>query len=913
VFWEFWEYFIFSRRKNYEDSNRCFNKIYKILVGYINMKKGLVIFLFIAFLFSFVAADFSVDEFDVEEIYTPYELISGSINLTLDDEILDNLFTTNIDDKTISLREFLDLNKASKSCTPSDCSNDFSFYEPAKKKNFSVDSDGTWFGFVVEGDIRDIQDIEFSVFSDFGPSETIPLELQFFDDENFNWKFDKASDIFGDRNWSCYNASAEQTIGDITQNMYCEKFYLNEIPAMRIGGDIIVGDGEGEVEMKVYDSFGQEKDKCSFDPHYDDSCIASKGIFNGEYAICIRSDGDKGYDIKTETSGKNCGYLGKPSTADSRRDYAIFVRPALYSGAEKTSVKSSKDFNLVLNSEFYLYNKYSKNCEDGCVIPVFAKGVKQDLEISDVVLKYLTSDLAVTTSDVYSVEIKPGVVDFSGKLDLGLLGFDVGGPGKKEFVLSLGGKKVVEKDIEVLPAPVIKDVYPKNVPAGVLTSFIADVESDYNITSYVWSFGDGSKEVSQVNIVSHSYNKLGSYSLTLNVTDSQNLTSSKKFNILVGSPKEVLDSVFSEEEDYLNDTLKDIDKFSDWQEDSLKQILEIEKIKEDLSILKKRKSDATNDSEFLEIALALQNLDIPRKIFVSRTVDSVLVPDLDIIKPGIIAGVSGGSVGNFAEKYKQQIAAWQLENIAGGFNLQEVSVVRGSGREVLAAIYNFSFNSSDDAYFVIEKPRNELVFSKSLKFENDSSTIFSISKGRNNFEFLSSGGEADFFISPALSYFMVGLEIGPCNFNGICEPGENSSNCRHDCKPIGKAIFYVILSFIVLLIIYTFVQVWYMLRYENYLFKDRRHLFNLLNFVKNARNKGWDDTKIRRVLREQKWNGEQIVYVLKKSRGERTGLPEIIPISKLIDYYGKKRAKKSATENIGQNMGKFNKQRIQGI
>ena len=871
------------------------------------MKKTAVI-LIILFL-SFVCASAEADNPNLKKIYTPFELISGSINLTLEHEPLNSIFSTNVDDNKISLRDFLDANKIVKDCQPIDCSNNYGFSDSAEQKNFSVDSNGTWFGFVVNGNIKEIQDFEFSVLSDFDESSQIPLEFQFFDDKNFKWRFDKASEIFGDMNWSCYNASAVQETGDITQNIYCEKFYLKDIPAMKVGGDIITEDGTGDVEMKIYDAFGQEKAKCSFNPHNEKSCIAKMpGGFSGEYAICIRSDKDNGYDIKTEKSGKNCGWLGKPSTADSTRDFAIFMKPGLYAKAEKTIVKSAINFNLILSANFYIYNKYLRNCSGGCVIPVFARGASQNLQISNVKLKY-TSDLVKTETNVYKLNIEPAQVNFKGKLDLKFLGFEAGSKGKKNLKLYLGNTKLIDEDIEVLPAPIIRDIQPRNIPAGVEIFFIADADSEYNISSYLWNFGDGTKITSKANGASHVYNKIGSYTIILNATDIKGITASKSFPIVVGSPREIINNIFAEKKKNLNDTFADIGNFSDWQARKLREILNIENYAEEIDNLEKMKKNASTDNEFLEIALSLQELDIPRGVFTSSQRNFLIIPDAGNIKPEIIGRVSGESAGSFADTYRGQIASWQLENIEGRFETKEISVLKDSGREVILNSYALDFNAGNDAYFVVNKPRDELSFKTAYKFKNDSFAVFSILKGANNIEFASITGEAGFFFSPKLSTFLVGIEIGECNFNGVCESGrgENSSNCPNDCKPIGKAILYILLALFIVLVIYTMIQVWYMLRYENYLFRDRRYLFNLLNFIDNARKKLWDDRKIRQALKEQGWNGEQIIYALKKSRGERTGLLEIIPVSKIADYYEKKKALKSATENIGQNMGKFNK------
>jgi hypothetical protein len=172
------------------------------------------------------------------------------------------------------------------------------------------------------------------------------------------------------------------------------------------------------------------------------------------------------------------------------------------------------------------------------------------------------------------------------------------------------------------------------------------------------------------------------------------------------------------------------------------------------------------------------------------------------------------------------------------------------------------------------------------------------------------------FISPKLNTLALEADISPCNFNNVCEKdlGENSGNCRNDCKPVGKFIFYIILVFIFGVILYTAMQMWYKARYESYLFKDRKQLFNLVMFITNARARGMDDEKIKEMPKKQKWTNEKIIYALKKSRGERTGLYEIVPVERLFAYFRELKVKSNiATGNMGQNMGNINKSSVSGL
>jgi hypothetical protein len=84
-------------------------------------------------------------------------------------------------------------------------------------------------------------------------------------------------------------------------------------------------------------------------------------------------------------------------------------------------------------------------------------------------------------------------------------------------------------------APEINLNLPQNIYTGENAILDASKSFDYGtIVSYEWNFGDGTNGTGAV--VSHSYNKQGTYQLTLEVTDSNDLSSSETLTVTVGSP-----------------------------------------------------------------------------------------------------------------------------------------------------------------------------------------------------------------------------------------------------------------------------------------------------------------------------------------------------------------------------------------
>ena len=59
------------------------------------------------------------------------------------------------------------------------------------------------------------------------------------------------------------------------------------------------------------------------------------------------------------------------------------------------------------------------------------------------------------------------------------------------------------------------------------------------------------------------------------------------------------------------------------------------------------------------------------------------------------------------------------------------------------------------------------------------------------------------------------------------------------------------------------------------MFKNKNDLYNIANYIANAKKRGLDNSQIHESLRKSKWSPEQIRYALKKYTGKRTGMYEI--------------------------------------
>ena len=85
-------------------------------------------------------------------------------------------------------------------------------------------------------------------------------------------------------------------------------------------------------------------------------------------------------------------------------------------------------------------------------------------------------------------------------------------------------------------------------------------------------------------------------------------------------------------------------------------------------------------------------------------------------------------------------------------------------------------------------------------------------------------------------------------------------------------------------------QEWYKRKYESHLFKNRNSLYNIVQYIRQAKSKGIEEKKIKANLKKAGWSLEQIRYATKKHEGKRTGMIEIPnPLTKLKNLRKDKR------------------------
>jgi PKD repeat protein len=871
------------------------------------MKKGvLVVVMLIAFV-GIISASVDVSDSLIEDSYVYPENVSGFFVLDVEEVELDSNISINIDEQAMVFREFLDLNliNYASNCSTQDCFDSFNSVASGQE-SFDIVMNGEdkkYVGIVLQGEIEDITSFEINFSSDFVSQDELPLSFKFFNE--LVWDYDKVSDEYSaDKFFGCYNsslASASYSSLKVGSKAYCEKVSVpRDSKNLNVGG-LISGTHAADLKLSVYDSLTNGKGSCPLEDAGsggENECIIDGDFEKGDYYVCVNSpSGNTDFDISSESSGEKCGYFGTNFDGESSRDYGLYAQTSKYAAAESELIKSSSSLDLVGDLEQYLRDKYEYSqgvydCSSGCVLPIEISGISQNLELKNFKMRY--DEKGVGSKEVvelHEVERIPVTVDFSGKLVVDLLGFDVGTKsGEKNLIFYLDDENFFEKEIAVLVPPIIESISPENPPAGVEFEFILNVTSENKIQSYVWDFGDGEKETTDKRRIKHTYLLEDIYDVGVKVRDDEGLSSEKNFSIIAGDLESALDSRLVQSIKDLNNTREDILDFPSWYATYLSDLMGLSVFEEKIELIETEKVSANNDTEFLALLNELRNLGYPQKLFFSETLDGeILIKDLNDIDAGIVAKALNLGSGGSYENYLDEILRWQFNYISSDLEKKKVSVVRSDGGEDLINVYDLEVvsNASDEGYLVVKHPEGiVLKDSSSVLDSGENYIVVSVApNAKKTIEFYTIGGEEPvIFVSPSLSLFSpdTGGEI-------------------HNTGKYWKKVIYWILGIVIFgLVLYTVLQVWYRLKYERFLFKDGDYLFNLVMFIDNSIRRGVSEKEVFKGLKQKGWSGEQINYALRKYHGKRTGMVEIIPIEMISSYFRNRKIEKLNQQKVNK-------------
>jgi len=605
-------------------------------------------FFVLALAVGFVSASVDVHNYSVDTEYSPFEVLTGEINLTIEGEEYDGLITSNDNDE-IGLGYFLNASGVLFACSPPDCSKDYSSDVGVADKSFSVSLlEKSYVGFVLNGDNVEVNSLNFKVESDFNESSRVPLVIDFFEKEV--WKYDEFSDVFLEKDWGCYDQAFGGTGALIGDSLYCEMISIPDSGVLKVGA--VVGGGDGEMlNMTVFPDTGTGASwKCGYNASAPevDGCLVSPEIGDifseGDYQVCVSADSLTSYRIYNESGGDNCGFVHGQNPEVSVKDYAIFAQGVKYADADSLGVVSFDDEKFVTAANELISDRYEGDCSSGCILPLAVSGTFQNIRVYDVVLAFTQNWELDSTDKIYDLDVVPVVLDFSGVLDLSALNFSVSKG--MEYIVSLGGVKLFEEVIEILPAPIVLSVSPSRPPAGVPIKFYVNVDFDGNESlSYDWDFGDGVIERTNFPFVSHTYRSIGNYSMSVEVSAGGNLTSEKSFDIVAISPEVAVNATLISKRNALNNFIKAVAEFPSWYGEPLSKLVDVNFFDGELDRLGRARDNSFSESDFVAVAVELYALDVPASVNVNSFNSPYLMTEKGDIDIEPVATIGGGVTG----------------------------------------------------------------------------------------------------------------------------------------------------------------------------------------------------------------------------------------------------------------------------
>jgi PKD repeat protein len=856
----------------------------------------------------------------LDETYAPGEALRGWINISLTNEPFNSLLQGF--NGSIKVYDLLKKNNFTRgvqfNCTTNSCDMTYGAADNGSTARTFILNSGQKkvLGFFIRADDLDtVNNLNLNISSNATEGCSSPLNINIGKDDNsYEWyqTTAKSGSYCPNENYGCYISPTIQA--DLSSDNYCQTINVSASPGLRIGADITVVSGTGNITFSA-SAEGNEA-SCSVS-------VSASGKIGCDLAnfslteptsvyVCIKQGSGSGsFKIASSPVAPTCG---------NGYAYAIFLQSIKYAEMGNFAANSTKlgsNFGSSFAQE-YISDVYHSDCSKGCYIPVivYSNQDGQSITINNAEISYKLSGPLVSNSTLYELSASPSRIDMPfRKLNLPGVEFSVPSkPGVYNLSLKLGDFEILKQKINVLSLPIINELYPLEVPAGANVYFTA-LASDGNITGYTWNFGDNttSQELTS-NHVSHIFKEIRNYNVVVTVRNSYG-TSNKTFVVSAISPKDYLPIAFAGYKKKINDTRAQLVTFPLIVKSHIESQLNLSEIELKMATLEAKFKIIANGSslEYLSIANSLLTINLPDVIAMTDKASGRFIMDKSKVDLNVFSGITSETISGSPELIKDYMFKWFIDFMTVDVDYNGFFAFYQNYSVPLASYYNVRVSSKSDAnvdkiYAIIMRPSSSVLLGSSISGVTSSgnSIGFSFGSGSKNFDFAVLNEKIGFidmplYFSPPFSQLATGYNISACNFNNICEKslGEDPKNCRTDCKPWGMTIFWLIMVLIFFLAAYIAAQEWYKRKYENYLFKDKNDLFNLIHFISNAEKQGLKKEEIFQKLKEKAWANEQIIYAYRKFKGQRTGMWEI-PVFKFME--NKKVAKEINLRNkVGAN------------
>jgi len=870
------------------------------ITGANKLKGFLILILLISVLTFFVpqaSATFSLGtpNYSISDIYGPSQDISGWLNISFSGESLDSLFESDIgsEDNSINLSDLLEKNPGyAKTCSPVDCGADYSAISGATSKQATlIVGEEKIYGLRLTGNIGSISSIGFNVQSDAVVSCVDQIKIDIFNDGVIDFINNKStSEASCSIDSGCYIDTGGDSEYDLT-GQYCQKINLSESPGFVLGA-WVKKSGERNVTIGLFDSSLSEIKNCKLpDANASGEYVSCSVDYSvkeqGEYYACVYPTAGSGiYKIKghTTTAGAGCGFSGVTMPGTMSAAYDIFAQGRQFDSPGTLQISNSLPGGNSISdlATEYLDQRYaSLDCSSECVIPIkLISEANQNITLSNLALTYTQQSVGqLTETRFYDVGTEPAMIT-SGfqRLYLDAAGFTVPDNVNRNYTFSLefNGDSVLSEKIQIKDVPVISSLTPVQAAAGFPQEFIAKISSKYNLTRVTWDFGDGTPGTTLLgstgNKTIHTYSQIGEYPLTIDVTDSRGLSGKRTFLINVTSPRDLIALNLAQMKLSLVAIKSGMSTLDAFSKSAINFSLSLPITETSLNSIESRYNAATEE-QLSAIVADLLRIRLPS--FITKTKTSSGAPlfssesDVDL---NALESIAGGTIGEGSrEDYAAAAAYWAFYNLNVNVSFNEFSGAYNGNLEPIVKTFRITAREDRDIsydYYLI-MPALDGFYSENA-FRNQSGYVYINMKDYNTVTF-STTEDVDVINLPAF----ISPSVSRLNLAETTLPEEEKKN---------KGLIFGLVFFALLfagIIVYVILQQWYKRKYEKHLFPNRNDLYNMANYIHNAKKKGMTNSDIESNLKKAGWSAEKIRYAMRKYAGKRTGMLEI-PITKIV-------------------------------
>jgi len=891
-------------------------------------KRG-VFLVVVFFIIPLISASFQTGNLSnyIETQYGPSEKISGWINISLRNEPGDSLFTDSSNNSMTLLNFIIENANFRYSCIPKNCTPEYTTDGSSKNVlTFNLNPEQEKIvGIKLRGDIKYVTSLKLSFSSNAEGSCYSQVGIDFLNDGSVDFAnnkkplgTDSCSFLFSK---GCFiaNQSYEQQYS-VAKFPYkhCQKIIFPPSTRFRIGAWLSNPSNDyTKVKMAVYTLNMEEilNAGCNLSSNNiletgEKFCEVDLDVKEPTpYFVCIYSD-EVDYS-KLRGYGDNalgCGfYQESQNKPQENAAFDIFAQGLGFGPVGEILISDSSE-QTMSNIKNYIYNRYgSYNCDENtCIIPfLLTSKIFQEITLKDLKLEYTTALGSTDTKDLYTIkEISPKISSEFQKMFLNYGNFTAPEEyGENSYRFNLSGLEIFSKTVYVKDFPKITYLYPILAPSLIPVDFIVYVNSSKNIDEYSWDFNDSTSiQKTTTGKIAHTFNRSGTYYVTVSVKDSEGLNVSKTFNILSTIPQEQIGTELEKKLDKLTITKNSLNSFDSFTQKGLNSALYIGTLEEKLKTLQREYSFASTEQDYSKLVMEVSLIEVPESVAITKSSPPLLFfPMTSEIDLDVLQSVGGGDYNSERSgEYKDALLGWQMQNAKIKVGIEGFSSRIGNEEKSVLTkfVVNIEKNYSEKPVYLFLRKMKDLTFKENY-FEKESGNYFYWELGEDTKEIEFSTSETinyeelPIFLSPEISELVISEPINPVIKNLKAKVGIIS-------------ISLLILIFAAM-VVYTMLSIWYKRKYESYLFKNRNDLYNLISYVAISKKKGDNEENISSNLKKSGWTGEQITYVLKKYSGKRTGMIEL-PLTKLIDkIMGSNQKPKAQVVGANQRIGPQNR------